>query len=639
MDILDIAIAKQLAGGGGGSGTDNYNDLSNLPKINDVTLSGNKSSSALGLQSEITSENKLDSDLIDDTDQDNKFVTSAEKNTWNGKQNAIDADHKLNADYVDDSTSTNKFVTATDKETWSAKQNAIDNSHKLSSDLVDDANHTNKFVTSTEKSTWNAKQNAIDSEHKLSSSLVSFTTAEAAALASGIDSAKVAQISTNQSNILYVADRTSKNVLRTPRAYETGYSATVKGVTYTVQDDYSVKVNGTCTAGDYSTFVITSSTFHADNNYGHEISGFMLNGCPNLNGDLYIAVERSDSPYTSYGLDNGSNASGVTINNIPTNVNILIFIRVPSGKTINNAIVYPMIRPAFTDSTYQPPALPNYDLTRLEDEDRAALAQEIDAGAKNQLNLNGTQTSVYGLTVTWDYANGTVKVNGTVSGTSDPAAYIHLGSWTAPADGYYKLYAENANSSNIYVYNDATWGTNPSSSVLDSVRYFSKGTSFTHIYLRVVSGYTVNNVTIKPMICTKAAFGVSQKFVPYVQPVVREAIEITGAITTATGYSLINSLSHLYKMGNNVFGELIFSKNTGYFSTDPSHVATINAQYAPNTQFIGIGGFSTSEWAISTIGYVFVQIKTATSGEAGKVMVRDTVTTNNYVHVSVNYVT
>ena len=229
MDILDIAIAKQLAGGGGGSGTDNYNDLSNLPKINDVTLSGNKSSSALGLQSEITSENKLDSDLIDDTNQDNKFVTSTEKNTWNGKQNAIDADHKLNADYVDDSTSTNKFVTSSDKETWNAKQNAIDNSHKLSSDLVDDANKTNKFVTSTEKATWNAKQNAIDADHKLSSSLVSFTTAEAAALASGIDNTKVAQIGTNQSNILYAIGKTGHNLLEV-----TATSETVSGVEYTV---------------------------------------------------------------------------------------------------------------------------------------------------------------------------------------------------------------------------------------------------------------------------------------------------------------------------------------------------------------------------------------------------------------------
>ena len=38
-----------------------------------------------GLQSEITNNNKLASDLVDDTNQTNKFVTSSEKSTWNGK--------------------------------------------------------------------------------------------------------------------------------------------------------------------------------------------------------------------------------------------------------------------------------------------------------------------------------------------------------------------------------------------------------------------------------------------------------------------------------------------------------------------------------------------------------------------------
>lgn len=42
-----------------------------------------------GLQSEITSSNKLDADLVDDSNSTNKFVTSSEKSTWNGKQDAI----------------------------------------------------------------------------------------------------------------------------------------------------------------------------------------------------------------------------------------------------------------------------------------------------------------------------------------------------------------------------------------------------------------------------------------------------------------------------------------------------------------------------------------------------------------------
>lgn len=42
-----------------------------------------------GLQTEITETNKLSADLVDDSTTVNKFVTSAEKTTWNGKQDAI----------------------------------------------------------------------------------------------------------------------------------------------------------------------------------------------------------------------------------------------------------------------------------------------------------------------------------------------------------------------------------------------------------------------------------------------------------------------------------------------------------------------------------------------------------------------
>ena len=42
-----------------------------------------------GLQSEITSTNKLNADLVDDSTSSNKFVTAANKTTWNNKQDAI----------------------------------------------------------------------------------------------------------------------------------------------------------------------------------------------------------------------------------------------------------------------------------------------------------------------------------------------------------------------------------------------------------------------------------------------------------------------------------------------------------------------------------------------------------------------
>lgn len=94
MDTMSYLLGKKA---GGGSGTSNYNDLSNKPSINGVTLSGDKSTSDLGI-------------VIPDI---------------SGKQDKIDSTHKLDADLVDDTNSTNKMVSASDKTTWSGKQDAL----------------------------------------------------------------------------------------------------------------------------------------------------------------------------------------------------------------------------------------------------------------------------------------------------------------------------------------------------------------------------------------------------------------------------------------------------------------------------------------------------------------------------------
>jgi hypothetical protein len=73
------------------------------------------------------------------------YTKTETNNLLAGKQGVIDSTHKLSADLVDDENSTNKFVTAAEKQTWNAKQDAIDSTHKLSSDLVDDTNANNKF--------------------------------------------------------------------------------------------------------------------------------------------------------------------------------------------------------------------------------------------------------------------------------------------------------------------------------------------------------------------------------------------------------------------------------------------------------------------------------------------------------------
>ena len=65
-----------------------------------------------GLQSEITSSNKLNADLVDDSTSANKFVTAANKTTWNNKQDAISDLATIRSGAAKGATATQK-ITAT----------------------------------------------------------------------------------------------------------------------------------------------------------------------------------------------------------------------------------------------------------------------------------------------------------------------------------------------------------------------------------------------------------------------------------------------------------------------------------------------------------------------------------------------
>ena len=508
MNILELAILKKMVGGGGGSGTDNYNDLSNLPKINDTTLSGNKTAASLGLQNEINSDNKLSSDLVDDTGATNLFVTEEEKLEWSGKQDEITNANKLDADLVDDEESTNKFVTAQEKETWNAKQNEIDSSHKLSSDLVDDTNHTNKFVTSQEKETWNGKQNAIDSDHKLSSSLVSFTTAEAAALASGIDSSKVGQISTNQTNILYALETGANNLLDLSNATmvaDSSLTVTKDGNSYVVSGNPSTSVQVTFT--DFVPCVpITGGKIAV---VGCPSGGSTSNGY-SLRGYLDNSWRCSDF---------GSDTKEFTTSSI--NKIVLYFV---GGHQYTNVRFTPMVVSEEVWSTlgsdYRPPALPNYDLTRLEAEDRAALAEVVDSGAKNLLdtstttvsNVTFTQDSNSYITASpnnadtrsWNYANTQYKLN-LKAGTYIFAMDIK----TATSNSGIGFNLCSSNGTTV-IHSEISEILNKTGMITWQFTITAEGT------YGVI--YKCFDMVARLMICTKAAFGVSQKFVPYRLP-------------------------------------------------------------------------------------------------------------------------
>lgn len=83
--VVDFPVESVVVGGS----YDNTNKKIILTLQNGNTIDVPVGDLVAGLQSEITSSNKLSADLVNDSNTTNKFVTAANKNTWNNKQDAI----------------------------------------------------------------------------------------------------------------------------------------------------------------------------------------------------------------------------------------------------------------------------------------------------------------------------------------------------------------------------------------------------------------------------------------------------------------------------------------------------------------------------------------------------------------------
>ena len=173
-----------------------------------------------------------------------------------------------------------------------------------------------------------------------------------------------------------VAAQGAKNLLKI-----TASSQTIKGVTFTVNDDQTVTVNGTNDGTGASTFVIVPNAQAItipDGNY-------ILSGCPTGGGESVPFDLRwyMYSPGKS-AYDSGNGASIEKSGN-GTGSNIAIVVK--TGQTAHNITFKPMIRRAeITDSTYVPYAPTNRELYEL-CETKASLNDIY--GIKNQLP-NGT---------------------------------------------------------------------------------------------------------------------------------------------------------------------------------------------------------------------------------------------------------
>lgn len=127
---------------------------------------------------------------------------------------------------------------------------------------------------------------------------------------------------------------TGKNLLK-----NNATTQTVKGITFTVNDDKSVIANGTAT--DLSTLVINMNTKLEDGKY-------ILSGCPSGGS---TSTYRLRGTRGFYGWDTGNGISGT----YASGEALYVYIEIASGVTANNLVFKPMIRKSdIADATYEP---------------------------------------------------------------------------------------------------------------------------------------------------------------------------------------------------------------------------------------------------------------------------------------------
>ena len=273
-----------------------------------------------------------------------------------------------------------------------------------------------------------------------------------------------------------------------------------RSVTYNIKSDGSVIVNVTPTAGgpSYIVLYLDNDEVHADD---YCDSNHVLYGCPSGGSESTYCMYVAKGSYVNY--DTGSG----TILWSTEQTSILVVIRISDGYTANNLVFKPaIIDKALWDSGFTTPivkTLPNFTLT-------PALIEQVDSGAKNLLKAkNGSTTSV-GVTFTLN-SDGSITANGTATGQD--AVYTIEDSLALKSDQAYWLSTgvTGASASTYFIdtYHDS-W--------TNRVVYYIGGelsTKVVRVRIIIASGTTVNNVTFRPMICTKTDWNVSQTFVPY----------------------------------------------------------------------------------------------------------------------------
>lgn len=521
MNIVDLAILKKMVSGGGGSGTDNYNDLLNLPQINGETLAGNKTAENLGLQDALTFDSAPTEDSTNPVESGGVF------NALAGKQDNLTFDGTYDA-------SINKAATE------STVTNAIAGLDV--SALSVDADETISSISETDGKISVTKQDIAIASNQVVA-MAGYTKPSSAPATPAIqqgDTANAAigklefKADTNQTNILLVQDATEELVdagakNRFDDVGWMNYTSVIKGTKSISNGAITI----TATDNDCYTDYYTSDYLPIYDIPVNEDETIVLSW-------EYVA-NSSQSNDTVYLFDNALTPVG----NVPASQGYITY-TIPTGctylrfrlgvSTSGNSATYSKIMATTKaeydiSDEYEPHALPNYDLTRLQSEDRAALAEVVDEGAKNKLcldlatikalNPDGTWN---GNTFTRDGLTFTINADMTISASGTASANVSLGLYSTDNTSFNgdMILSGCPNGGDYYtkysVYIADSQGSTILSTADSNGTLIAANTVFKYMLILVRSGTNVTGLTFKPMICTLADWKVSQNYAPFALP-------------------------------------------------------------------------------------------------------------------------
>lgn len=189
-----------------------------------------------------------------------------------------------------------------------------------------------------------SKQNALSST-------------QLAAVNSGINSTKVAQIETNKNNILSAENNILLNWEKNRNVYDWHNKIFITGDSTTITDNnngtYTVTKSATTTANSYNRV-----TIHLD------AGSYVLTGCPSGYSGIYMDIRDRAYATVSESTDSGSGSGVFTIS---TSGDYMLYIVLSANAVVSNIIFKPMITPSsvyYKGIPYQPYALSNAELTK-----------------------------------------------------------------------------------------------------------------------------------------------------------------------------------------------------------------------------------------------------------------------------------